>query len=158
MQDMRKFGVVVLMKDKENLTLTKQIKSLIDPIVKMSELLRMPIDWDDGKIQGDGLIKIVNQYLIREINKGDVTIPTSIYSVFKQLDSLDYDLALIFNSLNELNEKDLQVFYLLYFKKMTQHEVAKKLGTSRSSVQRLKANGELDLSTRLYFGKIVEDG
>lgn len=50
-----------------------QIEDLLDPIVKIAELLRVPIDYIDGKVKGDELIKIVNQHLICEINKVDIT-------------------------------------------------------------------------------------
>jgi len=129
------------------------IKDLLDPIVKIAELLRVPIDYIDDKVKGDELVKIVNQHLIREINKGDITIPPSIHTALEQLNHLDYDLALIFNSINELDEKSRHVLYLYHFKKMTEHEIAKFLETSRSGVNRIKNNIRTELGEKLSLNQ-----
>jgi len=128
-----------------------QIKDLLDPIVKIAELLRVQIDYVDGKIKGEELVKIVNQHLIREINKGDVTIPPSIHTALKQLNHLDYDLTLIFNSINELDEKSRHVLYLYHFKKMTEREVAACLGISNGSVNNFKKRATNKLEEKMSF-------
>jgi len=133
-------------KDKIN---KQKIQDILKPIIKMSELLRIPVDYVDETIKGDKLVKAVNQLLIRKINKGDIEIPISIYFVFEQLDNLDYDLLLIFNSMNELDEKYRNTLYLAHFKKMTEREMATTRQTSQSSVHRLKKVAYLQLAEKL---------
>lgn len=137
--------------------LTKCVKRLMDPIIKIADLLRLEVKYENGKVNGEELIKVVNKYLVRDINNRDVFLPACVRSVFEVLNQLDYDLALIFNSLNEIDEKQRHIFYLIHFKKMTEQEIAKKNKTNQSNVNRAKRRAYFQLNERLVLNKWYKD-